>query len=142
MAQMQIRDDKERGAVERGRALESVTVYRFAMEASDTAWEDASTMKSEPLLAEVAPQLVRAIGSIAANIAEGYARRSSRDRIRYYEYALGSVEESRAWYQLARRSVAEDALSARLKRLDSMRRLLLVMIVNERRGGDWNHRKS
>ena len=28
-----------------------------------------------------------------------------------------------------------------LKRLDSMRRLLLVMIANERRGGEWNHRK-
>jgi four helix bundle protein len=139
---MQIRDEEERGAVESRRALESVTAYRFAIEASDAAWDDASTMKSEPLLAEVAPQLVRAIGSVAANIAEGYARRSARDRIRFYEYALGSVEESRAWYQLARRCLAEDSLSGRLKRLDSMRRLLLVMIANERRGGEWNHRKS
>jgi four helix bundle protein len=91
---MQTKDEKERGAIESGRALESVTAYRFAMEASDAAWDDASTMKCEPLLAEVAPQLIRAIGSVAANIAEGYARRSARDRIRFYEYALGSVEES------------------------------------------------
>jgi four helix bundle protein len=139
---MQTKDEKERGAIESGRALESVTAYRFAMEASDAAWDDASTMKCEPLLAEVAPQLIRAIGSVAANIAEGYARRSARDRIRFYEYALGSVEESRAWYQLARRCLAEDSLFGRLKRLDSMRRLLLVMIANERRGGEWNHRKS
>jgi four helix bundle protein len=139
---MQMRDDEERLAVGSGRALESVTAYRFAMEANDAAWDDASSMKCEPLLAEAAPQLVRAIGSVAANIAEGYARRSARDRIRYYEYALGSVEESRAWYQLARRCLAADSLAGRLKRLDSMRRLLLVMIANERRGGEWNHRKS
>ena len=139
---MQIRDDEERGAVETGRALESVTAYRFAMEASDAAWDDASIVKGEPLLADVAPQLIRAIGSIAANIAEGYARRSARDRIRYYEYALGSIEESTTWYKVARHALAADVLSVRLKRLDSMRRLLLVMIANERRGGEWNHRKS
>jgi four helix bundle protein len=110
---MQIRDDEERSAVEGGRAQESVTAYRFATEASDAAWDDASTMKCEPLLAEIAPQLVRAIGSIAANIAEGYARRSARDRIRFYEYALGSVEESRAWYQLARRCLADRKASPR-----------------------------
>ena len=139
---MHTSDDEEHGTVESGRALESVTAYRLALEAGNAAWEDATTMKCEPLLAEVAPQLVRAIGSVAANIAEGYARRSARDRIRYYEYALGSVEVSRAWYELARRCLAQDSLAARLKRLDSMRRLLLVMIANERRGGEWNHRRT
>ena len=139
---MQRQDGEARPTIDKGRALESVAAYRLAVEASDDGWEDATIMKAEPLLADAAPQLVRAIGSIAANIAEGYARRSARDRIRYYEYALGSVEESSTWYQVGRHSLAADTLSPRLKRLESMRRLLLVMISNERRGNEWNHGKQ
>ena len=139
---MQSWDHESHAAVEKGRALESVAAYRLAVEACEEGWEDASIMKAEPLLVDAAPQLVRAIGSIAANIAEGYARRSARDRIRYYEYALGSVEESSTWYQVARRALSAETLSDRLKRLVSMRRLLLVMISNERRGHEWNHGKQ
>jgi four helix bundle protein len=125
--------------VDKGRALDSVAAYRLAMEAADAAWGDATAMKEEPLLADVAPQLVRAIGSVAANIGEGYSRKSSRDRIRYYEYALGSVEEVRSWYEVGKRALADADLSARLKTFESIRRLLLVMMRNERRGGGWNH---
>ena len=139
---MQRQNDEDRLTVDKGGALESVAAYRLAVEAGEEGWEDATIMRAEPLLADAAPQLVRAIGSIAANIAEGYARRSARDRIRYYEYALGSVEESCTWYQVARHSLTVDTLSARLKRLVSMRRLLLVMISNERRGHEWNHGKQ
>jgi four helix bundle protein len=127
---------------EKRRALDSVAAYRLATEASDAAWDDATAMKSEPLLAEVAPQLVRAIGSISANIGEGYSRKSPRDRIRFYEYALGSVEEARSWYQAGRRILTEPDLSDRTKRFDSIRRLLLVMLKNERRGEGWNHERK
>ena len=122
-----------------GRALERVKAYQLAVAASDAAWPDATLMKSEQLLADVAPQLVRAVGSIGANIAEGYVRRSSRDRIRYYEYALGSVEESVSWYGSARRIIDADVFIERIARFESIRRLLLVMIANERRGSAWNH---
>ena len=127
---------------ERRRALDSVAAYRLAKEAADAAWDDATAMKAEPLLADVAPQLVRSIGSIAANIGEGYSRKSPRDRIRFYEYALGSVEEARSWYQSGRRIFTEQNLGDRTQRLDSMRRLLLVMLKNERRGEGWNHERK
>ncbi len=38
------------------------------------------------------------VGSIRANIAEGYSRGTGKDRARFYEYALGSARESRDWY--------------------------------------------
>jgi four helix bundle protein len=63
---------------------------------------------------------VRALGSISANIAEGYARKSPRDRIRYYEYALGSVEESRAWFHVAQRAIPPKTLSSRADQLTSL----------------------
>ncbi len=45
----------------------------------------------------VAHQFVRAISSIAANIAEGYSRGGTADRLRFYTYALGSAREALAW---------------------------------------------
>jgi four helix bundle protein len=121
-----------------GGALGKVTAYALAVAAGERVWEDAKTMKEEPLLAELAPQLLRATGSIAANIAEGYARRSPRDRIRYYEYALGSGAEAESWYRTARRTLSPAVFDERLACLTSIRRLLLVMIRNERNGSGWN----
>ena len=123
------------------RALDRVAAHTLAVEAGARAWEDAVIMKAEPLLADIAPQIVRAVGSIAANIAEGYARRSPRDRTRFYEYALGSVEEAEAWYGNARHTLPASALDDRHARLTSIRRLLLVMIRNERTRANWNSPK-
>ena len=126
---------------ERGGALERVTAHVLALEAGERVWSDALLMKVEPLLAEVAGQLVRAVGSIAAQIAEGYARRSPRDRIRYYEYALGENAEAESWYRSGQHVLPAGALDERIARLTSIRRLLLVMVRNERDGGGWNQTK-
>ena len=128
----------ERGGSTRGRAVESVQAYRLALVAADAACEDATALAKLPPFGQVAPQLLKAAGSISANVAEGYARRSPRDRIRYYEYALGSVEETHSWYAVARRGLSEDVADTRAPTLTSIRRLLLVMIANERSGGNWN----
>ena len=42
-------------------------------------------------------QYVRAVDSISANIAEGFARFSKKDKIRFYYYSLGSVNECKDW---------------------------------------------
>jgi len=46
---------------------------------------------------QVAHQFVRAISSVSANIAEGYSRGGTADRLRFYTYALGSAREALAW---------------------------------------------
>lgn len=120
-----------------GAAVERLAVHRIATELADEAWGDANCVAEHPLLEHVAAQMIRAIGSITANIAEGYARFSRRDRIRYYEYALGSAEEARSWYTVARRVLPAADVEARLQQLTSIRRLLLTMIRNERAGEGW-----
>ncbi|MFL5560725.1 MAG: four helix bundle protein [Gemmatimonadaceae bacterium] len=117
--------------------LARVSAYGLAVAVTEHAWDDASAMRKEPLLVEIAAQLLRSAGSIGANIAEGYSRRSARDRIRYYEYALGSAAETEAWYQSARRALPA-IFDERIARLTSVRRLLLTMIRNERSGTGWN----
>lgn len=48
---------------------------------------------------QVSHQFVRAIASISANIAEGYSRGGTADRVRFYTYALGSTREALAWLE-------------------------------------------
>lgn len=43
-------------------------------------------------------ELVRAADSISANFAEGYSRMRGKDRLRFYDYSLGSARESRDWW--------------------------------------------
>jgi four helix bundle protein len=47
-------------------------------------------------------QLRRAAVSIPANIAEGYGKRSSADKARFYNIAQGSLNESRYYLRLAK----------------------------------------
>lgn len=63
---------------------------------------------------------------------------SRKERIKYYEYALGSANETSSWYQSAASGLVADALENRLTYLARISQLLLTMIRNERialRGG-------
>src|SRR3954465_10569261 len=66
------------------------TDYRIASYLADEAWEDCNRLDAHSVTRQIAGQLYRAIGSISANISEGYSRSSGRDRARILEYALGS----------------------------------------------------
>jgi len=96
------------------------------------AWDDAERLRHHAVTEKVSGQLYAAVGSIAANLGEGYSRSSGRDRARIFEYALGSVRESMTWYQSGERVLGADLVSARLDKLEEIRRLLLAIIPRER----------
>ena len=123
-------------------ALGRVTAHVLALEASDRAWDDARIMQREPLLRRIAEQLMKSASAIGAHIADGYGRRSPRDRIRFYEYALTENGEAETWYRNGRHVLPPDVIEERMARLTSIRRLLLTMIKRERGGGGWNDRKG
>lgn len=83
----------------------------------------------------MADQLYRAVGSIGANIAEGYSRGTGKDRARFYEYALGSARESRDWYFKGRYVLREEVVQHRLSFMTEITRLLLT-IIPQQRGGE------
>ena len=109
-----------------------VEAYRLGLFAGASAWADAEILIRDPRGSVVAGQLMRSAASVAAQIAEGYGRRSAKDRVRYYEYALGSVGETRAWYITIRQAIGADTSEARMSNLLSLTRLLLTMIRRER----------
>lgn len=112
--------------------LWQMRVYRLALFAADLGWYDVSVLAEDARMRSLADQLYRALGSIAANIAEGYSRRSGKERARFYEYALGSAREARTWYYEGRHGLKEAVLAHRLHLLTQIVRLLLSIIPEER----------
>jgi four helix bundle protein len=112
--------------------LWSVKAYRLALFAADIAWEDISRLVKDMRTRSLADQLYRAIGSVGANIAEGYSRGSNKDRTRFYEYALGSARESRDWYYKARHILNETVTQHRMDLQTEIIKLLLTMIPQQR----------
>jgi four helix bundle protein len=108
--------------------------YQVAKDLLQVAWLDAKTLSGDPVTRKMSGQLYAAIGSISANIGEGYSRSTGVDRARMFEYALGSVREGMAWYEAAR-PLLGDVVLARLNDLEELRRLLLAIIPRERAKG-------
>lgn len=108
-------------------------VYRFALFANDLAWRDVTKLAQDKRTISLSDQLYRAVGSISANVAEGYSRRSGKDQARFYEYALGSAREARVWYYQGRHVLWEDVVAHRIKLVTRIIRLLLT-IIPARRG--------
>jgi four helix bundle protein len=106
--------------------------YRLAAYAVEIAWPDIDRLVRTPASAPIGSQLYRALGSVAANIAEGYSRSSGRDRVRLYEYALGSARESAVWYRAARPVLGAELVVRRQGTLQRIVRLLLIVIPRER----------
>jgi len=107
-------------------------VYRLALFVADSGWQDVIALTRDRRTIALADQLNRALGSISANIAEGYSRSSLKDQARFYEYALGSARESRDWYYKARHVLGELTVRDRLEVLTKVIRSLLVIIPNQR----------
>ena len=104
----------------------------MALFAADLGWCDTSKRVSDKRTVSLSDQLYRAIGSISANISEGYSRGTGKDRARFYEYSLGSAREARGWYFNARFRLGENVAGHRTKLATHVIRLLLPMIPDQR----------
>ena len=109
-----------------------MAAYRLSSTLLDDAWGDAQLLRRNGLTGSIASQLYQSASSIAANIAEGYSRGSGRDRVRLFEYALGSARECRVWYRAGRHVLGQAICNARIAALDQICRILLTAIPKER----------
>jgi four helix bundle protein len=116
----------------RNASLWRMTAYRFALFLADTSWQDVSKLAQDRRTVSLSDQLYRAVGSISANLAEGYSRGTGKDRARFYEYALGSARESRDWYFKGQQILGEPVVHHRLQLLTDIIRLLLTMVPQQR----------
>ncbi|OAN61196.1 four helix bundle protein [Balneola sp. EhC07] len=107
-------------------------VYRISLYLSDLCWVDTSLILEKRIFS-LADQLYRSVGSISANIIEGYSRFSNKEKARFYEIALGSAREAKDWYFKSRHILGEEVYQNRIRILTSIIKLLNVMIVDRRK---------
>ncbi len=117
----------------RADSLWKVSAYRLASFVADMGWHDVSKLVRDHRTIALSDQLYRALGSIGANLAEGYSRGTGKDRAHFYEYALGSARESRDWYFKGRHVLGEPVVEHRMQLLTEIIRLLLIMIPQQRK---------
>ena len=82
--------------------LEDLEVYNISLEISDKVWNLVihwDTFSRNNL----GGQLVRAVDSVGANIAEGYGRGSKVDNARFVKIARGSLFETKHWLNISHR---------------------------------------
>lgn len=77
----------------------------------------------------ISNQLRRASSSISANIAEGFGRRSAKDKYHFYTIAYGSLLESRSFLHLSTKlGYSSDKVEFILKEATNLQMLLNAFI--------------
>jgi four helix bundle protein len=116
----------------KGDSVWKMRAYRLGLFVCDLGWHDVGKLARDRRTQGLADQLYRALGSISANLAEGYSRGTGPDRARSYENALGSARESRDWYHKARYVLDDQVIHHRTQLLTAIILILLTMIPEQR----------
>lgn len=78
--------------------LNDIDAYKTAFNLSNYVWN--VVIKWDYFAKNtVGEQLVEAVDSISANIAEGFGRYSKKDKVKFYRYSNGSLKECFDWNQ-------------------------------------------
>lgn len=95
---------------------------------------DAQNFPKHKIAYSIADQVLRSLGSISANIAEGYGRGGDRELQRFCFIARGSIDESRDWiYKLQLLGyISVERAEEYNKKLFEIRKMLNVFISKVR----------
>ena len=115
--------------------LWKLDAYRVALFLIHLARQDCRQGRASRTDPWLLSQLVRAAGSVSANLSEGYSRRTRADRLRYLDYALSSARECLSWYQTLRDALPDDVIDERIQLVARLRSLLLGLIRSLRGKG-------
>src|SRR3989339_1075731 len=115
--------------------LKDLSSYRIAFDLSNYIWR--IVIKWDYFAKDtVGRQLVKAVDSISANIAEGFGRYFKKDKINFYRYSYGSVKESFDWNEKAkiRNLINKDAYQHILGELQKLPKEInqLIKITNNK----------
>ena len=107
--------------------------YRFALYLGDLVQrEDAPLIQRDYRTRRHLDQLLHAIGSISANISEGYGSTTGPERAKFYEYSQRSAREGRDWLFKVRHALSAEVAAARIALMTRIMKILTVAITRER----------
>lgn len=111
---------------ERGDPVWDLHAYRVARYLLHLATGDVRDLPASQRC--TADQLIRAVASISANVAEGHSRPSLAERTRFLSYALGSTREAVTWYATFADTIGVPASEVRAALLTRARRLVFGLL--------------
>ena len=103
------------------------------MDLSDEVW--TIILKWDNLAKwSIGKQYIESVDSISVNIVEGWGRYHKKDKIKFYHYSFGSLEESKCWtLKASRRGLLSEAETFHInKELDKLPKLInqLIQFIN------------
>ena len=108
--------------------LETFGGYNKACELWELHWDDCELLSKDFRGREVARQLTRAVGSIPANMEEGYGRGYGKELAHFLRISRGSARESRGWYARSSRLLDPSTVEERCALLDEIIGILVASI--------------
>lgn len=108
--------------------LDNVHFYQFSLQLWDEFWNDAEILKKDFRGIEIAKQLTRSVGSISANIEEGYGRGSGKEYPFFLRISRGSARESKGWYIKSKFLLSKEVVDSRIALLDKIIAMLVKSI--------------
>jgi four helix bundle protein len=106
--------------------------YREALFLAELARQDVDSARELSSRVSTCDQLLRAVTSVSANLAEGYGRSTALDRIKFFNYALCSAREAVTWYQSFFVDPNDPRADDRFERLSRVGGMLFALITNQR----------
>ncbi len=109
--------------------IDSIDAYRQSFELSNEVWDVVMNWESFSKWS-VGKQLVEAADSISANLAEGFGRYHKKDKIHFYRYSYGSMEETKDWIKKAfvRGLISEEQAVFLLARIEELPKMIHQLI--------------
>ena len=100
--------------------LDELQFYQDAMALWDDCWEDCDILMKDPRGRELAKQLTNAVGSVCANIEEGYGRGFGKEYPHFLRISRGSARESKGHYLRSKFLLPKSTIEDRVERLESI----------------------
>lgn len=108
--------------------LDEIKFYQKVNELWDLCWNDTEILAKDFRGKEIAKQLIRSVGSISANIEEGYGRSFGKEYIHFLRISRGSTRESKGWYKKSKFLLEQNLITERTKILSEITAMITTTI--------------
>jgi four helix bundle protein len=118
--------------------LENLIFYKEAQALYDLCWGDTDLIREDERGKVIAAQLIKSMGSVSANIEEGYGRGFGKEYPRFLKIARGSARESRGWYNRSKFLLSKEIIDARISKLNFILACITktIQTIEQKRKGD------
>ncbi|MEM8527102.1 MAG: four helix bundle protein [Bacteroidota bacterium] len=117
------------------RSFEDLDAYKMAYELCNLIWDIVVTWDNFAKWS-LEKQYTSAADSVSANIEEGFGRYYKKEKIQFYRYSYGSLQETKDWTQKARyrRLLSEEDYKKIMQRIEQLPKAInsLILYTNQK----------